>query len=403
MNPPSRFASPTASLDLNALLSPLRKRFWLSLGIAILLHLILVALNPFQQQAQKAPRPLTTKVVKRQPRLTKALELRKIPKFKRQMIRREVQMAKARMDQVQATAAFSTRAIIARATSPSQMQFVLPMHPQSRHVVLEPQMRMDVDLGISRTAENKIDMGLEMLDVDAMDTGRYRAMVIQDPNDKQALKGFIKLARVVSSSYVAETQTNVVDGGLNNQEIDILRDMLNEWTGLQADFVGSLTFDDDRLLEVPIIIPQGAPNEGDMENLAHYLLAGGFVMAEEFDFDGIWTEVLEKYGGLVKGRDFYTERLPEDHPVFSAYFDLRAGVAQGATRFDDPYYWNVVKGLYVKGRLAAIPRANSGIGGYLGFASDRDSTRILQFAVNTVIYALTQEGSMTQRLMQIVH
>ena len=35
--------------------------------------------------------------------------------------------------------------------------------------------------------------------------------------------------------------------------------------GLQADFAGSLTFDDDRLLEVPIIIPQGAPNEGEME------------------------------------------------------------------------------------------------------------------------------------------
>ena len=51
----------------------------------------------------------------------------------------------------------------------------------------------------------------------------------------------------------------------------------------------------------------------------------------------------------------------------------------------------------------AVPRANSGIGGYLGFAAERDATRILQFAVNTVIYALTQEGSMTQRLMQIVH
>lgn len=50
-----------------------------------------------------------------------------------------------------------------------------------------------------------------------------------------------------------------------------------------------------------------------------------------------------------------------------------------------------------------MPRANSGIGGSLGFAAERDATRILQFAVNTVIYALTQEGSMTQRLMQIVH
>ena len=62
-----------------------------------------------------------------------------------------------------------------------------------------------------------------------------------------------------------------------------------------------------------------------------------------------------------------------------------------------------MQGLFVKGRLVTVPRANSGIGGYLGFASGRDSTRILQFAINTVIYALTQEGAMTQRLMQIVH
>ena len=90
MNRPSRFARTTASLDLSALLSPLRQFFWLSLGTAILLNAILVLLNPFQQQAEKAPRPLTTKFIKRQPRLTKALELRKIPQRKRPMIRRRV-------------------------------------------------------------------------------------------------------------------------------------------------------------------------------------------------------------------------------------------------------------------------------------------------------------------------
>lgn len=36
-------------------------------------------------------------------------------------------------------------------------------------------------------------------------------------------------------------------------------------------------------------------------------------MAEQFDFEGFWTEALEKYGGLIKGRDFYTDRLGEDH------------------------------------------------------------------------------------------
>ena len=46
-----------------------------------------------------------------------------------------------------------------------------------------------------------------------------------------------------------------------------------------------------------------------------------------------------------------------------------------------------------------------GEGGW-GWANDRrggDSTRQLQLAVNIIIYALTQEGSLTQRLMQMVN
>ncbi len=400
---PGRFAHATAKLDLDALLTPLRRLFYQALSIALLLHLALAAFDPFTQRAAKSPRPLTAKFVKRQPRLTKPLELRKVPQRRRQLVRHQVRAAAARLDQVRATAAFSTRTIVARSTAAWQIPYHRHTSSRAPDAALEPALRGDVDLDISRAPDNRIDMGLEMLDIDAMDTGRYRAVVIQDPDDKLALKGFVKFARVVSASYVAQTQSNVVDGGLNNQEIDILRDMLNEWTGLRASFDGSLTFDDDRLLAVPIIIPQGQPNEKELENLAHYLLAGGFVMAEDHNFEGFWVEALEKYGGLVAGRDFHTERLAADHPIFTAYFDLGDGVALGATRFDDPYYWNVVQGLYVKGRLAAVPRANAGIGGYLGFASGRDSTRILQFAVNTVVYALTQEGSMTQRLMQMVH
>ena len=400
---PRRFARNTAGLELDILLAPLRMLFYRALGIALLLHLALAAFDPFTERAARGPRPLTAKFVKREPRLTKPLELRKVPQRRRQLVRREVRATAARLDQVRATAAFSTRAIVARSTAAWQISYHRKDVLRPPGAVLEPALRRDVDLDISRTPDSRIDIALEMLDINAMDTGRYRAVVIQDPDDKLALKGFVKFARVVSASYVAQTQTNVVDGGLNNQEIDILRDMLNEWTGLRAGFDGSLTFDDDRLLEVPIIIPQGQPNEVELENLARYLLAGGFVMAEDPDFDGIWTEALEKYGGLIRGRDFYTERLAQDHPIFTAYFDLGDGVSLGATRFNDPYYWNVVQGLYVKGRLVAVPRANAGIGGYLGFASGRDSTRILQFAVNTVVYALTQEGSMTQRLMQMVH
>jgi hypothetical protein len=358
----------------------------------------MVFINPFQQQAQKAPRPLATKFVKREPRLTKPLELRKIPKPKRQMIRRQVRVAVARMDQVQATSTFSTRNIIAGSAASSTMSFSREVSTQTMNAALEPAMLSNLDLGGSRTVENKIDMGLEMLDVNSMDTGRYRAVVVQDPNDKQGLKGFIKFAHVMSASSVAQGTTGF--SSLNVQDIDILRDVINEWTGLKADFVGSLTFDDERLMEVPIIIPQGGPNESEMENLARYLMAGGFV------FGGIWTEALVKYGGLVQGRDFYTARLKEDHPVFSSYFDLKGGVPPGygpglGSGKQGVQSWNVVTGFFIKGRLAGI-WSRQGLG-WRNHGQSGDSTRPLQFAVNVVVYALTQEGSMTQRLMQMVN
>lgn len=36
---------------------------------------------------------------------------------------------------------------------------------------------------------------------------------------------------------------------------------------------------------------------------------------EQYGGAAIWEEALEKYGGTVKGRDFWSERLPEDHAI----------------------------------------------------------------------------------------
>ena len=119
-------------------------------------------------------------------------------------------------------------------------------------------------------------------------------------------------------------------------------------------------------------------------------------------FDGFWKEALEKYGGLVEGRDFYTQRLTDDHPLFSAFFDLRGGAPIGGASYRGMSIFNVVEGFYVKGRLVAIPRP-WGQEGIRGHTKGRDSTRIMQFAVNSGVYALTQEGSITQRLMKMVH
>jgi len=397
----SRFVSPTSEFDLDVLISRLRKGFVVSVVLAAVLHLAVVGINPFEKAKTKAPRPLTTKFIKREPRLTKPLELRKIPQPKRQLARRQVRLAGARMDQVQATASFNTRSLIASHVGGSGISLSTQANFSAMSTTtFEPKLAA-VEVTSTRASENRIDMALEMLDVNSMDTGRYRAMVIQDATDKQAIKGFVKMAQVMSARALAGGTSGYGAVTLNVRTVDRLRDVLNEYTGLKAEFLGFITYDDPRLMEVPIILPQGGPNEAEMENLARYLLAGGFV------FGGIWGEALEKYGGLVQGKDFWTERLPEDHPVYTAFFDLRGGMPFGYSPSMGQGKlgvrpWNYLNGHFVKGRMAGITPGDGGWG-WMNDTFGGDSTRQLQLAVNILIYALTQEGSITQRLMQMVN
>ena len=389
----TRFASPTQDFDLDTLARRLRRGFAIALAFAVALLLVIVAINPFEEAEKKAPRPLTTKFIKREPRLTKPLELRKIPQPKRQLARREVQLAQARMDQVQATASFNTRSLIAGVGGSGIRLSGQSTFSTMSTMTLEPKLAAAA-VTSTRASEHKIDMALEMLDVNNMDTGRYRAIIVQDATDKQAIKGFVKFAQVVSSRALAG------NAGLNVQTIDRLRDVVNEYTGLKAEFLGRVSFDDPRLMEVPIILPYGSPNETEMANLAQYLMSGGFT------FSGIYGEALEKYGGLVRGKDFWSERLPEDHPVYTAFFDISGGMpfgypsSTGGKSSVRP--WNYLRGHYIKGRLASVTPGDGGWG-WENEISGGDSTRQLQLAVNIIIYALTQEGSITQRLMQMVN
>ncbi|MBM3278078.1 MAG: hypothetical protein FJY95_08345 [Candidatus Handelsmanbacteria bacterium] len=307
---------PAAEQDVELLFSRMRRLYWWSLRIA----LIFAVTTATKVEEGAGAEPAKVKFfTRRDPVLTKPLELRKVPQPKRQMVRREVQVSAARMDQVRATAAFDTRGLIA--SQGSGVSAIALLRQLDSGPRMAPGLEAGLgaqDMGATRTVENKIDMALEMLDANSMDTGRYRAMVIQDSKDRQSLKGFIKFAQAMLASAVSAGAMGW--GAVNVKTIDALRDAVKEYTGLQADFIGSIAFDDERLMEVPIIIPQGAPNESEMEHLAKYLLAGGIV------FGGFWFEALEKYGGLVNGRDFWSERLPENHPSFTAFFNVKSGM-----------------------------------------------------------------------------
>ncbi len=400
-----------SSTPLEVGLRRLRRVYWWSLGLALGLHLILLLTLVIgsSPRGESIPEPAKVKFfTRRDPTLTKPLELRKVPQPRRQLVRRQLQPSPARMDQVRATAAFDTRSLVANRPSPTTgLLDPTPLYA-GQPGGLPPGLGMAGVSQIARTAEQHIDLGLEMLDINSMDTGRYRAMVIQDPTDRQSLKGFVKLSQVMSARSVSAG--TVGWGSVNVRQVDALRDAVNEYTGLQADFIGSISYDDERLLEVPVIIPQGIPNESEMAQLARYLLEGGFVIGDTWESDegrlfwAIWGEALEKHGGLVQGRDFWNARLPDDHPLFTSFFDIRGGMTTGyppslGSKFE-LNKWNYLMGYYIKGRLAGVSSCTEW--GWMKQRYGGDSTRQLQMAVNIIIYALTQEGSMTQRLMQMV-
>jgi len=386
-----RFNSPARSFRPEVLLKELHKYLVLSAILAVLIHLCAAIIDPLEETVETTPRPLTTKFIKREPRLTKPLELRKVPKPKRQMIQRQTTTTRARMDQVKATASFNTISALNMTATPSVM---VARSVDVGTVDLEPTLTT-VDITGTRQPDNKIDMALDMLDVNSMDTGRYRAMLVQEQGDPQAIKGFINFARVISASALA---SGTATGSTNN--LRALVNGLNEYTGINADFIGSITYDDDRLLEIPIILPAGAPNESELEQMTRYLLSGGFI----FGGIGFVSEGLEKYGGLVEGRDFWSERLPDDHPVFSSYFEFKGGAptsTRGASSNKNQNAWQYTTGHFIKGRLVGI---NFSLGlGYTESVEGQDKLRQMQMAINVIVYALTQEGSMTQRLMQMVN
>jgi hypothetical protein len=229
-------------------------------------------------------------------------------------------------------------------------------------------------------------------------------MVIRDPRDKQSLKGFLRVGRLYSESSrgaggkggARGAGLSVLIQGWENQGLRSLVQYLNYFTGLRVTYGDPVSFDDERLIELPwaMVGESGDLSETEMRHLARYLVAGGFL----FGWVSGVEEGLIKYEGLVQGKDFYVAPVPVDHPIFHSFFDM-----------DRMPRSERVFGLWVHDRLCMfgtgdqMGRADeSSFGTLLGDQQRQPDNRMVQLAINAVVYALTQEGSITHQLMQTV-
>ena len=298
----------------------------------------------------------------------------------------------------------------------------------------------------ARTGSEEIDLGAELLDIQALDTGRQRAVVMVDPADSRSIKGFLYLSSVYSESmerastadtwlpYRTALQT-LPQRSRRMEEAAILQrlaDLLSERTGVRARVLDGLALSDPRLRSVPFLLfTASSPFElpaAEVLNLGRYIISGGFLYAEvitsplhtewlsEVDLPALRGLVRDALAaaGKLEGRDWEFVRLKADHPVYHCYYEMDAPPLGYYEPLDGvPDY---LEGIELHGRLVGIYSCKA----YAEAWADSEDTAnlahkpyefraaaagvgereaALRIAVNLLVYALTREGSLAQKLV----
>ncbi len=429
-----RFRCPTSGLNLSRILKRELRPLWLFLSLATAIHLSLSQIN-LAEDAGSAVKPLTTKFIKREPRLIKPLELRKRPRPKQRPMRRKVVSVVAKANRPVAPVSSHPLKILDRLAKPSRE---LSRYASFGVPELESRMSSGEVIG-SKEPEDRIDMSLEMVDVKALDMGRYHAMVIQDAGDRKKIKGFFHLGQAYVKSVADANKTRqwgiYYDSPLVFPTVlQRLTEQMNRYTSIRTDVTSIYTVDSSELLKTPWVLIANQANFvlNDQENkiLGRYLTGGGFVFASDVLHNiRSWSAAaLRKMfvdalasAGYKEGRDWLFEKIPGSHPIFHCFFDFdRAppgfdnwAVVKGwQPTYGVNYAVDYIEGITIEGRLVGILDCKgyvgcwgwwNGIEGPSRFPGGfPNGTRQYQFAVNLIVYALIQEGSITQQVMEYV-
>jgi len=428
----SRFAAPSGSVGLGKLLRRGQRGLWAGLALALAAH-FLAAQWERAGQEHRAAKPLTTKFVKRAPRLTKPLEMKKRPRPRQRVMRRKMVAVQARGDRGQATAVRPSRL----SGSLARPEVAVGRLVSLEAIAYEPQVAAQA-VHTSKEAKSAVDMSLEMMDPQALDTGQYHAMVIQDPRDKRSLRGFFHLAVAYPVSAL-EWDYQRLEMARSTGAMRRLIDRMNEWTGVRCDLRGRYTFESPEFFRIPWVYLQIRfnmfPTLQEKANLGQYLLSGGFYFADgPKDMFHTSSDARNPAGyysqkrfiadalvahGVVLGKDWDWELLPNSHPLFHTYFDFDGPPPGYLMSSITVWGWGTsdvsrdLRGIILDGRLMCILTNQNyndawvlwGVQGGANFypaLAGWDPTRQLQFGVNTIIFALLQEGSITRRLMDMV-
>jgi hypothetical protein len=142
--------------------------------------------------------------------------------------------------------------------------------------------------------------------------------------------------------------------------------------------------------------------EAEVDGLRNYLLAGGFLMIDDFWGSREWASFERQIRRVLP--EYEIVDIPLDHPIFSTFYQIdevvqvpvvRQGISGGPTHEQDGYVPRCLGIFDEKGRLMVMINWNTDIGDAWEHAEHplyplKYSTYAYQIAANTIIYALTR-------------
>ena len=317
-----------------------------------------------------------------------------------------------------------------------------------------PELRPGALEGV-RQGVAEIDLALELMDVQALDTGRHRAMVVVDPSDQRKLKGFLYLSNVHSPSIEQAEQEHIDLGGrrlyqtrqwyqtrqmVEKRMLHGLADKMVARTQVHVEVRDAVALDDPQLLQVPFVLfTANAPFEftaAEAANLGVYLTSGGFLFAEvvrflrpdysdaDLDIPAVRSLIRASFAsvGYQEWKDWQFTRLAMSHPLYHCFYDVDS-LPRGmrdmhfVTGESAPLTPDYLEGIVVGEQLVGVYSLRGYADFWSGIAGqERDWAEVLNvvnspfrvgaeeelvynLGVNIVVYALTREGSLARQLV----
>ena len=402
----SRFKGPSDAIDMERLEKETQKLFFLGLLVAVSMHAAVGSYFMFKKTEVKVVKPPTMELVIRRPRMTKAFEFKK-KRVKTRVLERKKIVERKPTAQIK-TKDISTVDLMGTVES---FEYDTEMKMDMDQEAFVPES-IEIEMQTTREPEKQISMKEEMISLDDLDTGQYKAMVIQDPNNKQSIKGFVYIA----TAWGAQLKP---PDDLKRAVINLV-EAVNRYTNINAKVDTHLYLDSRKIYETPFVyvVADKAFELTDIEakNFGDYLRNGGFAVIDNgtpmYEFGQAEASLRQMLkDALLADAQFLP--IKNDHPLYHCFHDFDDGPPQGdeiqmvqttTTDMQGETARNssmakavlFLEGIWLDERLVAI-YSDKGYARKWRLMTNNEPQ--LKMGVNFVVFALTQAGGIAQQKM----